>query len=168
MNSNVNDFDFENNLNNQIATMNGDILNHRHPRILIGNHIYYTENGVSSNVPFTIPDNWMEIYRNDPLVNFHSIRICYEYFLISYYRDLERILIYRDNFNEIGVDNINDGGNEINNIHNTINAITDSIIYIGNVYLGVLLAYEREQDPTHVPEQNQVNTEEQEYPSDLD
>ena len=160
MNIRTNDYDFENNLNNQIATKNSSILNHRLPRILIGNHIYYTENGVSSNVPFTTPDNWMEIYGYNPLVNFHSIRICYEYFLISYYRDLERILTYRDNFNEIGVDNINDGGNEMNNIHNTINAITNSITEIGNIYLGVLLAYEREQEPTHVPEQNQVYDEE--------
>ena len=75
----------------------------------------------------------------------HFIRICYEYFLISYYRDLERILTYRDDFNEIGADNINDGGNEMNNIHNTINAITNAITEIGNIYLGILLAYEREQ-----------------------
>mgnify|MGYP001174918408 CR=1 FL=1 len=148
---NANDFDFENNLNNQIVTINSNILSNRPPRILIENLIYYSENGVSSNVPFTMPDNWAVLYENDPLVNFHFIRICYEYFLISYYRDLERILTYRDNFNEIGADNINDGGNEMNNIHNTINAITNAITEIGNIYLGILLAYEREQAQEYPP-----------------
>ena len=144
---NANDFNFENNLNNRIATMNINILNNRPPRILVENLIYYSENGVSSNVPFTMPDNWAVLYENDPLVNFHFIRICYEYFLISYYRDLERILTYRDTFNEIGVDYINGGENEMNNINNTINTITNSITEIGNIYLGVLLEYDRDQEP---------------------
>jgi hypothetical protein len=147
---NPNDFNFENNINNRIVTMNINILNNRPHRILIGNLIYYSENGVSSNVPFTMPDNWVALYENNPLANFHYIRICYEYFLINYYRDLERILTHRDSVNEIGVDNINDGGNEMNNINNTIDAITNDITEIGNIYLGVLLEREQENNNEHV------------------
>ena len=149
---NANDFNFENNLNNRIATINNDILNHRLPRVPIRNRIYYNENGVSGNVQFVLPDNWVHFLENDVNNNYHTIRINYEYFIICYYRDLERIITLRDTLmqianidgNEEEMNEINniDGNeeviNEINNVNNTINDIANAIINVGNIYLGIL------------------------------
>tara|TARA_B100001123_G_C14999075_1_gene902775 strand:+ start:11 stop:445 length:435 start_codon:yes stop_codon:yes gene_type:complete len=142
MDIHANEFPFEDRLNNRIVDINNRILNNPPPRVIIGNHIYYNENGVSSSVPFSMPNNWVTIYENEPNNNFNTIRICYEYFLISYYRDMGRMVAYLNTLNQIGEENINDGGNEMNNVRNTLNTITNSILEIGNIYLGILLEHE--------------------------
>ena len=136
---NANDYDFEHNLNNRIGTMNDNILNQRIPCVCIGNQIYANENGNLTIVPLLMPDNWVNFYEEDVNNNFQTIRICYIYFLTNYYRDLNRIITYRDNLYNIGAENINVFSNEINNTHNTINSITNCILEIGNIYLGIIL-----------------------------
>ena len=139
---NADDFNFENNLNNRIATINNDILNNRIPCVGIGNRIYANENGNPFSVQLILPDNWVNFYENDRNNNFNTIRICYVYSLLHYYRDLNRIYAYRDILDNIDANNIDEFANEMNNVYNTIDMITDSITHIGNIYLGIILQEE--------------------------
>ena len=134
-NHNVNNHD----INNRIVDINDNLMNINPVRIIIGNLIYYIENGVTSNVDFVSPNNWVDYYEQDPNNNYYTIRICYEYYLISYYRDIDRLIEHLNLLNAIGADNINNGGLEINNINNSINVIRNNIQIIGNIYLGILL-----------------------------
>ena len=142
MANNANHYAFENSLNNRISTINNNILNHRFPCVGIANQVYLNEDGNLSIVPLIMPDNWANVYENDRNNNFNTIRVCYIYFLTNYYRDLNRTVQYLDNLHNIGAENIDVFANEINNAYNTINVITNCILEIGNIYLGIMLREE--------------------------
>ena len=116
-----------------INQINEEIVNTNPPRAIVGNMVFYVDGNTSSSVPFVPPRNWVNYYERDPNNNYYTIRINYEYYILSHFKSLDRLVEHLNILNAIGEETINDGGVETEGVVNSIYQIENDIQEIGNI-----------------------------------